>query len=38
MLNEYGPCEIHRQTFLKSWYAKKWIHLDNLVKTALQNI
>jgi ribonuclease HII len=23
MLNEYGPCEIHRQTFLKSWYAKK---------------
>ena len=23
MLNEYGPSEIHRQTFLKSWYNKK---------------
>lgn len=23
MLDEYGPSEIHRQSFLKSWYAKK---------------
>lgn len=23
MLDEYGPSEIHRQTFLKTWYAKK---------------
>lgn len=23
MLNQFGPSEIHRQTFLKSWYAKK---------------
>ena len=23
MLDEYGPSEIHRQTFLKSWYNKK---------------
>lgn len=23
MLDAYGPSEIHRQTFLKSWYAKK---------------
>lgn len=23
MLDEYGPCEIHRQSFLKSWYEKK---------------
>lgn len=23
MLDEFGPSEIHRQTFLKSWYAKK---------------
>lgn len=23
MLDEYGPCEIHRQSFLKSWYDKK---------------
>lgn len=23
MLNKYGPCEIHRQSFLKTWYAKK---------------
>ncbi len=23
MLNEYGPCEIHRQSFLKSWYDKR---------------
>lgn len=23
MLDEFGPCEIHRQTFLKTWYAKK---------------
>lgn len=23
MLDEYGPSKIHRQTFLKTWYAKK---------------
>lgn len=23
MLDQYGPCEIHRQSFLKSWYDKK---------------
>ncbi len=23
MLDEFGPSEIHRQTFLKTWYAKK---------------
>lgn len=23
MLDEFGACEIHRQTFLKTWYAKK---------------
>jgi ribonuclease HII len=23
MLDTYGPCEIHRQSFLKSWYAKQ---------------
>lgn len=23
MLDEYGPCEIHRQTFLRTWYEKK---------------
>lgn len=23
MLDKYGPCEIHRQTFLRSWYEKK---------------
>lgn len=23
MLDEYGPSEIHRRTFLKTWYAKK---------------
>ncbi len=23
MLDEYGPCEIHRQTFLKTWYERK---------------
>lgn len=23
MLDEYGPSEIHRQSFLKTWYAKK---------------
>ena len=23
MLDKYGPCEIHRQSFLKTWYAKK---------------
>jgi hypothetical protein len=26
MLDKFGPCEIHRQTFLKSWYAKKWMN------------
>lgn len=23
MLDEHGPCEIHRQTFLRTWYEKK---------------
>lgn len=23
MLDSFGPCEIHRQSFLKTWYAKK---------------
>ncbi len=23
MLDEFGPCELHRQSFLKTWYAKK---------------
>ncbi|MBE6720485.1 MAG: ribonuclease HII [Ruminococcaceae bacterium] len=23
MLDKYGPCEIHRQSFLKTWYDKK---------------
>ena len=23
MLDEYGPCDLHRQSFLKTWYAKK---------------
>ncbi|MBQ9532322.1 MAG: ribonuclease HII [Eubacterium sp.] len=23
MLDEFGPCEIHRQSFLKTWYNKK---------------
>ena len=23
MLDKYGPCEIHRQSFLKTWYNKK---------------
>lgn len=23
MLDEYGPCEIHRQTFLRTWYERK---------------
>ena len=23
MLDKYGPCDIHRQTFLKTWYNKK---------------
>ena len=23
MLDKYGPCEIHRQTFLKTWYERK---------------
>lgn len=23
MLDAFGPCEIHRQSFLKTWYAKK---------------
>ncbi|MBQ9518232.1 MAG: ribonuclease HII [Eubacterium sp.] len=23
MLDEYGPCELHRQSFLKTWYNKK---------------
>lgn len=23
MLDQYGPCEIHRQSFLKSWYDKR---------------
>ena len=22
MLDEFGPCELHRQSFLKTWYAK----------------
>ncbi|MFR5876611.1 MAG: ribonuclease HII [Eubacterium sp.] len=24
MLDEFGPSEIHRQTFLRTWYAKKY--------------
>jgi ribonuclease HII len=23
MLDKYGPCELHRKTFLRSWYEKK---------------
>lgn len=23
MLDRFGPCDIHRQTFLKTWYARK---------------
>lgn len=23
MLDKYGPCEIHRQTFLRTWYERK---------------